>query len=255
MRCPSKRNSRFRWPLSAVNVFSTRWGAWVQNLTVVVKVGFLVFLIWLPFIVGKYDFSLLGDVWRADRAWSSPSLWAGLGAALIAVWWAYDGWINLGPVAEEIRDPQRNVPLALGLGMAIVIALYLLTNLAYHITLPLAEMAKADRVASEMCAKLIGPIGATVVAVGVMFSTFGAVNSNLLVGPRIYFAMARDGLLPGAIAKVHRSFLTPTNAIILQAAWSILLIMRLTRVHYTESRTTATILLATVGTFLLLQQQ
>ncbi|HJT36700.1 MAG TPA: amino acid permease [Pirellulales bacterium] len=206
--------------LSIVNVIGTRWGAVVQNLTAVLKLGFLVFIIVLPMAVSHAPAGETGRWWPADY---SPSIWRGLGLAMVAVMWPYDGWINIGPVAEEIRRPQRNVPLALALGMVVVIVVYVLANLAYHTVLPIAEVAQSKAVAADMCQTLLGDVGGKLVALGVLCSTFGAANSNLLTGPRIYFAMARDGLLPAAVSRVHPHWRTPANAIWLQAAWTIVL--------------------------------
>jgi APA family basic amino acid/polyamine antiporter len=223
--------------LSAINYFSTRWGATVQNVTVVLKVAFLAAIICLPLLMGKTDSANLVPVWPSA---GSPSLWKGLGAALLAVMWPYDGWINIAPVAEEIRDPQRNVPRGLAMGMLIVILVYVGANISYHLTLSMDHLAgvvdpatgdflkghkPADAVASDVFAALFGSWGGRIAALGVMCSIFGAVNSNMLTGPRIYFAMARDGLLPASIHKVHSRFKTPGNAILIQAAWTTILLI------------------------------
>ncbi len=205
--------------LSVVNVIGTRWGAVVQNLTAVLKLGFLAFIVVLPLAVSHTPVETAS--WLPETF--SPSVWRGLGVAMVAVMWPYDGWINIGPVAEEIRDPQRNVPLALAVGMLVVIAVYVLVNLAYHSVLPIAAIAQSKAVAADVCQTLLGDIGGKVVALGVLCSTFGAANSNLLTGPRIYFAMARDGLLPAAISRVHPRWRTPANAIWLQAVWTTVL--------------------------------
>jgi APA family basic amino acid/polyamine antiporter len=223
--------------LSAINYFSTRWGATVQNVTTVIKVGFLAGIICLPLLLGQADPARLAPVWPSADA---PSLWRGLGVAMIAVMWPYDGWINIAPVAEEIRDPQRNVPRGLAMGMFIVIVVYVGANISYHMTLPLDRLAgvidpatgkffedqqPAAAVAFDLFQTLFGTLGGKIAALGVMFSTFGAVNSNMLTGPRIYFAMARDGLLPAAIRRVHSSYHTPANAILIQAAWTTILLV------------------------------
>jgi len=207
--------------LSIVSILGTHWSAHLQNLTTIIKVGFLLFLIVLPFAMRQAHVEYLRPLFPEQASWS---LWPALGAAMIAVLWPYDGWINIAPVAEEIRNPQRNVPLALGLGILIVIALYVLANFAYHLSLPMNEVAGSDKVAARMCDTLLGDMGGKFFALGVISSTFGATNSNLLTGPRIFFAMARDGLLPGAIRQIHGRFETPANAIAIQASWSIVLI-------------------------------
>ena len=210
--------------LSAASVVSTRCAAWIQNLTSVAKVAFLAAIIVLPYFFKSTGTNHLVPLWPESY---SPSIWRGLGAAMIAVLWAYDGWINITPVAEEIREPQRNVPLALGLGMLVVISVYVLANVAYHLVLPIGAVARApeNAVAAEMCRVLLGDVATRFVAVGVLCSTFGAANSNLITGPRIFFAMARDGLLPAAICKVHDRWQTPANAVVLQCGWTVALIV------------------------------
>ena len=208
--------------LSLVNVIGTRWGAAVQNLTVVAKLAFLAFIILLPLAIPASRTEETAAWWPETI---TPSVWRGLGLATIAVMWSYDGWINIAPVAEEIREPQRNVPLGLALGMVIVIVVYVLANIAYHVVLPISEMKESSAVAHDMCQALLGDFGGKFVAFGVLCSTFGGTNSNLLTGPRIYFAMARDGLLPVSVRRIHPRFKTPANAIWLQAIWTIVLIV------------------------------
>jgi APA family basic amino acid/polyamine antiporter len=145
--------------------------------------------------------------------------------AAIAILWPYDGWINIGPLAEEIRHPQRNVPLALAVGMVIVILVYAAANATYHLVLPMQQIAQSEAVVSDVFTTLLGRVGAPLAALGVMCSTFGATQSNLLTGPRIYFAMARDGLLPTQLARVHAVHGTPANAVLVQGAWASLLVM------------------------------
>ena len=208
--------------LTIVNFVSTRWTAHVQNLTSVVKVGFLALIVVAPLAMGRADPNLVRPLLPATF---ETSLWSGLAAALVGVLWAYDGWINIGPVVEEIRNPQRNVPRALTYGICLVMFVYLAANVSYHLVMPHAQIAAGSAPAAEMFSALFGPQGARWVALGVMVSTFGAVNSNMLTGPRIYFAVARDGLLPRAMHAVHDRYETPHNAILLQCAWTIVLIV------------------------------
>ncbi|HEY2252731.1 MAG TPA: amino acid permease, partial [Planctomycetaceae bacterium] len=223
--------------LSAINMVSTRWGATVQNVATVVKVGFLAGIICLPMLMGATSATNLEPIWPAE---ASSSLLKGLGVAMIAVMWPYDGWINISPVAEEIREPQRNVPRGLAIGMLIVMVVYAGANISYHLTLPMDRLAgirdaatgeylaghkPTETVASDLFAVLFGSLGGKIAALGVMCSTFGAVNSNMLTGPRIYFAMARDGVLPAAIRTVHSRHQTPFNAILIQGIWTTILLI------------------------------
>ena len=212
--------------LSLINLFSTRWGAGVQSAATVAKVAFLTGLIVLPFLLRRIDPANLQPLLSWNDA--QPSLltfWKAIGIAMVAVLWPYDGWINLGPVAEDIREPQRNVPLGLGIGLGMVILIYLGANLSYHLTLTMSHLSASSTVAADVFQVLFGPVGAQIAALGVMCSTFGATNSNMITGPRIYLAVARDGLVPRWLHRIHPVYQTPANAIVAQAVWTVLLIV------------------------------
>ncbi|RLS47222.1 MAG: amino acid permease [Planctomycetota bacterium] len=212
--------------LSLINLFSTRWGAGVQGAATVAKVSFLAGLIVLPFLLRRIDPANLQPLlsWN-DAQPSQLSFWKAIGIAMVAVLWPYDGWINLGPVAEDIREPQRNVPRGLGIGLGIVILVYLGANVSYHLTLTMSHLSQSSTVAADVFQVLFGPIGAQIAALGVMCSTFGATNSNMITGPRIYLAIARDGLVPRWLHRIHPVYQTPANAIVAQAVWTVLLIV------------------------------
>ena len=208
--------------LTITGMLSTRCSASLHNLFTVIKLVFLCGLIVLPVVMFRADVShwspLLSD---------SPetNLWRALGVALMAVMWPYDGWINLAPVAEDMQEPHRNVPRALGIGMALIVTVYVLANLSYHLVLTMDQVAATRTIASDVFQVLFGPTGAKIAALGVMCSTFGATNSNMLCGPRIYLAMARDGLLPARMHHVHVRWRTPANATLAQGFWTVLLIL------------------------------
>lgn len=207
--------------LAWVNARGIRWGSRVQKVTTCIKVGFLLGIILLPWILGKADVSQL-EPW--SPAEFNIDFVKVIGLAMISVLWPYDGWTNIGSVAEEIREPQRNVPIALGLGMLAVTTIYVLATFSYHLVLPFDEIAKSQRVAADTCQALLGPIGAKIAAVGVMVSTLGACNSNLIAGPRIYFAVARDGMLPAFVSRIRPGAGTPANAIWMQTVWALVLL-------------------------------
>lgn len=212
--------------LSAVNLFSTRAGATVQSIATVSKVAFLAGLILLPFLFRKVNPQHLQPFWTMpSEPGATAAFWKALGIAMVAVLWPYDGWINLGPVAEDIRDPRRNVPKAMAIGLGLVILVYLGANLSYHLVLPISHLASSSTVAADVFQQLFGPMGAKVAALGVMISTFGATNSNMITGPRIYLAIARDGLVPAWLQRIHPRYLTPANTILIQAVWTILLVL------------------------------
>src|SRR5581483_332914 len=217
--------------LAWVNVRGVRWGGGLQLFITLVKVGSLLAIIALPFVV--FGLAAPGSTAPPPEPANLRPLWpgswtqvsfAGLGSALLGVLWAYHGWMNIAPVAEEIRTPQRNIPLALLAGVAIIIFLYLGANLAYYLIIPQPEMAglKTTTVATEFSLRLLGPLGAAAASAAVMCSVFGALNGNLLVGPRLLYAMGEDGLAPRALGVVHARYRTPALAIAVLAAWSSL---------------------------------
>jgi basic amino acid/polyamine antiporter, APA family len=219
--------------LAAVNARGAWLGGGLQFLITLLKVGSLLFIIVLPFAVSaavstpahppKTEY--LTPVW--PPGFSSIN-WGGFGVALVGVLWAYNGWMNIAPIAGEVREPNRNIPLALFIGVLLLIALYCGANFAYYIIIPQPEMAglgKDTTVATEFCFRLVGPVGAIVASAIVMTSVFGALNGNLLVGPRLLYAMGQDRLAPASLSQLHARFRTPVIATIVMAGWSCLLVL------------------------------
>ena len=219
--------------LGAVNMAGTRVGGWVQFGLTLVKVASLLGIILLPFIVlavadrpaHRPSAANFDPVWPAD--WSAVN-WGKFGAALVAVLWAYDGWRNIGPIAEEVTRPQRNIPLSLLTGVFILIALYVGANVAYYTVIPQAEMAGLPDtvpVATEFCRRLLGDYGVAAVSAAIMVSVLGAANGNILVGPRVLFAMARDRLAPEGLARLSPRTATPVTAVVVLTLFSIVLVL------------------------------
>jgi basic amino acid/polyamine antiporter, APA family len=225
--------------LALVNVRGVRWGGTLQLLITTVKVGSLLAIPVLPFVVwallspgeqAPLDATNLSPVWPPDE---TPGLFAGFTAALVGVLWAYHGWMNVAPVAGEVRNPQRTLPIALIVGVGIIIFLYLGANLAYGLVIPQDEMklmrdapGVEDRtVAIGFCRRLLGSAGVGVAAAAVMLSVFGAVNGLLLVTPRLLYAMGEDGLAPKPVAAVHPIYRTPAVATLVLAVWSVVLVL------------------------------
>jgi basic amino acid/polyamine antiporter, APA family len=218
--------------LALVNIRGTRWGGGLQLIVTIVKVLSLVAIAVLPFVAyflasdpgARPSGARLEPVWPDSVGAVS---WQSFGAAMVGVWWAYHGWMNMAPMAEEVRNPNRNIPLALIAGVLTVIVLYLSANLAYYLILPreviLAEGGDMP-VAALFCRSVVGNAGMAVVSAAIMVSVFGALNGNLLVGPRILFAMGKDRLAPFGLASIHPTFHTPVQATLTLAGWSILLV-------------------------------
>src|SRR5262249_38265647 len=135
----------------------------------------------------------------------------------------YDGWNKITYVAGEVRDPQRNLPRSLVLGMLVVTAMYLLVSAAYSYVLPIDEMAKSKLVAADVAEKCFAG-GKRWIAAAVMLSTFGAANATILASARVYFSMARRGAFPAFLGWIHPHFHTPGLSLIAQAVWSVILL-------------------------------
>ena len=210
--------------LAWVNIRGIRWGGLLQVFVTALKIGTLLGIMLLPFLVrGPIEHQPSTTLEAAAPAFSL----AGLGIAMLGVQWAYHGWMNIGLVAGEIRRPQRNIPLSLLAGVGCIILLYLGANVAYHLVIPMTEMRelKNTTVAAEFCLRLVGPIGAGLAAAAVMSSAFGTLSGNLLVGPRLLYAMGQDNLAPQSLSAVHPRYQTPALAIVAVAAWSCLLVL------------------------------
>lgn len=218
--------------LAGVNARGTRLGAGLQLVITVVKVGSLLFIIALPFVIlaaasePKYPprATHMSPAW--PDTWGAVK-WGAFGAAMVGVIWAYHGWMNIGMMAGEVKDPQRNIPLSLVVGIFVLIVLYCGANAAYYTVIPRDQMKelKDTTVATEFCFRLLGPAGALIASAIVMMSVFGALNGNLLVGPRLLYAMGHDGLAPRKLSELHPRFGTPAIATAVLAAWSCLLVL------------------------------
>jgi APA family basic amino acid/polyamine antiporter len=203
--------------LGAINYVGVKVGGNVQVAVTVVKVALIGFVI----VAGL----LYAHPVAASLPLPAPPLRTGFIAALVAALWAYDGWNNVGMVASEIRNPKRNLPLALIAGTIAVIAIYMLANWAYFRVLTPAEVAGHKLVAAEMMQRVQGPAGAAAVSVAAMISIFAALNGSILSGARVPYAAARDGLFFKAAARVHPAFHTPGVSIMMLTGWSCLLVL------------------------------
>ncbi len=151
-------------------------------------------------------------------------LFAAFGLALIGVLWSYGGWQHASFVAGEARDARRTIPRAMVIGAVVVSVVYLLTNLAYLFLLPVGEIAASQSIAADAVSTII-PFGGVLIALMIAISTFGTLGIYTLSAPRIYYAMAKDGLFFKKLAYVHPKFRTPVNAILVQSAWAVVLLL------------------------------
>lgn len=219
------------WALTVINIIGVRPGAIVQNVFMYLK--FLIMggiVVVAAFGAGHLMQSLGAPLFPAEI--SPPSLggtasWTTLfGAVAIALsgaFWAYDAWICATYVSAEVKNPQRNMPRALIVGMGAATLCYILVNLAYFHLLSTEEVRTSTLVASDALGRVL-PVAAAVVAASVVLSTFGTINGTALSSARVYYALARDGLFFRGLAEVHPKRETPHVALIVQAVWSSLLV-------------------------------
>ncbi|HEU4561516.1 MAG TPA: amino acid permease [Longimicrobium sp.] len=197
--------------VGAANYRSVRLGAAVQDASTVGKVLAILVAAAAIFALGEAR----GGALAAPVSCTAASGLGGMGVALVAALFAYDGWIAATLIAGEVRDPGRSLPRALAWGAVIVVVTYLTINLAYLYALPLAQLAASKAVAVDAVTRVAGAGGAAVIAALVMLSTFGGLNAGLMTGPRVYYAMAEDGLFFRRVAAVHPRFGTPHVAVAL----------------------------------------
>lgn len=229
---------------STVNYVGVRWGARVNNLTSYVKIAALL------------AFGAAGPILGAGRLENVRPLWAGagdlspaaFGAALSPILFTYLGWNASVYVASEIRRPDRNLPRSLFLGLGVCAGVYLLVNAVYLYALPV-EVLRGEANAGEAAARaLFGPVAGTLVAGFVLASILGTLNATILVGPRIAYAMALDGLFFAGVDRAHPSYRTPHRAIVVQGAVAVALVLLLgARFERVLDATTFAIVLATIA--------
>jgi basic amino acid/polyamine antiporter, APA family len=207
--------------MGLVNIVGVRWSSLVLNATTLAKYGALLFIIMFALAIGL---PRTGGYYTPAAPAGSFALPA-FGLALVSTLWAYDGWADLSFVAGEVRDPQRNIPRALITGTLAVIGIYLLANLAYLAVLPVDQVRRSPLVAADVAERLLGRPGVAFVGITVMLSTFGTLTGSLLTAPRIFFAMAEDGLFFRFVARVHPRFQTPYVAIGLSSLLGIVFVL------------------------------
>ena len=207
--------------LSGIHYVGVRQGVLLQNILTTLKIGSLLGIILLGVLVGKgstehfvpfFDMSKVTDL-------------SAFGAAFIPVIFAYAGWNAVIYLAGEVKQPERNLPRALVRANLLVILLYLAINVIYIYAVPVTQMKGALRVSEIATTALLGYQTSAWITAIITVSIFGALNVVIMLGPRIYYAMAQDGVFFRGLARVHPTFGTPSNAIVLQALWSCILVL------------------------------
>lgn len=207
--------------LTWLNVRSLRAGSYFQNLSTILKLLVIGALVLGIFFYGK------GSAMNFIQSSSvtHPDLLGGIVAAMTGAFFAYDGWINVSSMAGEIREPQRNIPRSLLVGVLACVLVYVAVNQAYLYVLPIDQMAGSSLVASDAMRVALGQTSEAIVAAMIVLCTFGAINGNVMATARITYAMGKDNVFPSSTGKEHPRFHTPANALWLHGIWTCLFIL------------------------------
>ncbi|MFC1555941.1 APC family permease [candidate division KSB1 bacterium] len=205
--------------LSAVNYLGAGLGKTIQNILSATKIGTILVFIILGLTFGG---NVADNIQTGNSALDieKGSLIIGFGLALVAVSWAFDGWHNINYVAGEIKNPKRNLPLTLFLGVSIITVLYMLVNIVYIKAVPVSEMSGVVRIAEKASTNMFGGNAASLISAAVLISTFGSLNGAIFVAPRVYYAMAQDKVFFRRAEHIHPKYKTPSFAIGIQAFWA-----------------------------------
>jgi len=205
--------------MAVINVRGTRGSASVQNVATAIKVIAILGMSAVMFVLGDGDGG--GGVTTAHVV--TPASVSGVGLSIISVLWAYEGWQYVTFISAEAKDPQRSLPKAITLGTVLLIVIYLVANFAYLAALGPARVAASERVAGEAVAAVMGPAAGWVIAAAIIVAMYSAAHSTVITVPRVYYAMARDGLFFSRLTEVHPRYGTPSLAILTSCAWAIVL--------------------------------
>ena len=210
--------------LTWVNLVGLRWGALLQNVSTWTKFAAMSAFVVLGFAIGKGHWSNFSPHGVGLTMGLSRSQFiSAMGIALIAVFWAYDGWVYITWVAGEVKEPRRNVPLAMVLGILAVGVIYMAMNVTYVYAMPLSEIAKHETIAHAAAAVLFSPRAALLLSATIAISCFSAAATCTLSGARVYLAMAQDGVFFKRMAVIHPKWRTPAFSLIGQGVWAAFL--------------------------------
>jgi len=207
--------------LTYVNVVGLRWGALLQNVSTWTKFTAMATFVVLGFAIGKGHWANFSSHGGSLTMGLSPSQFiSAMGIGLIAVFWAYDGWVYITWVAGEVKEPRRNVPLAMVLGILVVGVIYMAMNMTYVYAMPLSEVAKHETIAHAAAEALFSPGAAVWLSATIAISCFSAAATCTLSGARVYLAMAQDGVFFKRMAVIHPKWRTPAFSLVGQGVWA-----------------------------------
>ena len=210
------------WLLTAVNCYGVFISGILQDIFSFLKLVALGGVIFVCFTKMGELTHFTTNFWPEEFNWSTM---LAFGAAMRYGFFAYSGWEGATYVAEEVRNPRRNLPLSIILGISGIMLLYLAANSAYLYQLPMETIQNSKWVAVDAVQMAMGTAGGVMISMAVMLNTFGNISAQILCKARTWFAMSRDGLFIKSLSKIHPKYKTPNTALIVQAAWATLLLM------------------------------
>ncbi len=209
--------------VSAINIFRVKLVEWFTNIFTGLKLLGIGAIILTGLIWGS---SAMMNITPAESlpGTSGTNTLSAFGLALIGVLWSFSGWHHISYLSGEAKNAKKTIPLAMIIGTLVVTIVYLLANTSFMFLLPISEIAQSESVAADAISKIFES-GGVIIAILIVISTFGTALINTMVAPRIYYAMADDGIFFKGLAKIHSKYQTPVNAIIAQAIWAIILVV------------------------------
>jgi len=207
---------------AAVNIRGANFGAFIVGIATWAKFSALAVLALAAFALGSMHGATITNLTTGTGA---SIAFGSMGLALVSILWAYDGWADLSFASGEVANPGRTLPRAIILGTLAIIVIYVMTNVAYLYVNPIATVASSKLVAADTMSRIFGRAGVILVSMFVMISSFSSLNGSMLASPRVFYAMADDGLLFRGIAKVHPRFHTPWVAILVAAVLGMALVL------------------------------
>ena len=209
--------------LAAVNIRGVRLGAWFVRWLTILKVGFLGGMVLLALLGQKGNWS--NFIPFVDQRAGSKSLPAALAIGIVGTFFAFAGWWDVSKLAGEVRDPEKTMPRAFVYGLSIVALVYIATSAAFVYLVPMQDVTNGQAFAAQVGEVLFGRTGAKVFSLFVIVAVLGSLAPIIMSAPRVYFAMARDGLFFPAMAAIHPRFKTPARSIGLEALLACLLVL------------------------------
>ncbi len=201
---------------------------WITGLVIVGLLGIVIS--GLAFGGGSMENFRTPAANYVSHSWTDFAFIKAMFTALLAAFWAYEGWNTVGFIGGEIKNPNRNLPLALFAGMMVIIGAYAIVNFTYLYVLPIDQIISAHQAQNEIAAVAVvrhfaGGFGATLISIVILITTLGCTNATILMPPRVYYAMAKDGLFFPRAAEIHPTYHTPNPALWIQATWACLLVL------------------------------